>query len=162
MPGADIEKLNEAIEQASGLFNRLVLLVAESGSGKTTLLNEICEQRTGSFINVNLQLSQKLLELPRSKRPAKVDRLFGELIESCSGDLIVLDDLEVLFDPALKVDTLRLLKGHSRNTTLIASWNGTFHDGTLSYAEPDHPEYKSYRDVDVPVVSVTKQTTASY
>ncbi|TWU49322.1 BREX-3 system P-loop-containing protein BrxF [Rubripirellula reticaptiva] len=156
MPGADIGKLNEAIEQASGLFNRLVLLVAEGGSGKTTLLKKICENRTCSFINVNLGLSQKLLELPRSKRPAKVDRLFGELVEGCDGDLIALDDIEVLFDPALKVDPLRLLKGHSRNTTLIASWNGTFHDGTLSYAEPDHPEYKSYRDIDVAVVSATK------
>jgi MoxR-like ATPase len=43
----------EAIEQASDLVNRLVLLVAESGSGKTTLLKEICEKRSCSFINVN-------------------------------------------------------------------------------------------------------------
>ena len=161
MPEIDSQKLNEAIEQASTLFNRLVLLAAQGGSGKTTLLKKVCEFRSCPFINVNLGLSQKLLELPRSKRPAKIDRLFGELIEGCDGDLVVLDDLEVLFDPALKVDPLRLLKGHSRNTTLIASWNGTFQNGTLVYAEPDHPEYKSYRDVDVPVVSVTNQTTTS-
>lgn len=161
MPGADIEKLNEAIEQASVLFNRLVLLAAPGESGKTSLLHELCDIRSCPLINVNLGLSQKLLELPRNKRPAKVDRVFGEIIEASDGDLVVLDDLEVLFDPVLQVDPLRLLKGHSRNKTLIASWNGTFHDGTLSYAEPDHPEYKSYRDVDIPVVSVTKQTTAS-
>jgi ATP/maltotriose-dependent transcriptional regulator MalT len=161
MPGTDILKLNEAIDQAATLFNRLVLLAAPGASGKTLLLHEVCEQRSCPLINVNLRLSQKLLELPRTKRPARIDRLFGELIEACDGDLIVLDDLEVLFDPVLQVDPLRLLKGHSRNKTLIASWNGTFQDGTLSYAEPDHPEYKSYRNVVIPVVSVSKQTTAS-
>jgi len=57
---------------------------------------------------------------------------------------------------------LRMLKLHSRNKTLVASWNGKFHDGVLSYAEPDHPEYKSYRDVDVVVVPVAKETITSH
>ncbi len=162
MTGPDIEKLTQAIEQAAALFNRLVLLAGPGESGKTSLLRRISEFRECQFINVNLKLSQSLLELPRSKRPRQVDRIFGELIDECEGDLVVLDDLEVLFDTALQLDPLRLLKLHSRNKTLVASWNGKFQDGVLSYAEPDHPEYQSYRDVDVVVVPVANKTTASH
>lgn len=157
-----IEKLNLAIDQASASFNRLVLLAGPGESGKTSLLRQVSELRECPFINVNLKISQSLLELPRSKRPRQVDRIFGELIDECEGDLVVLDDLEVLFDTALQLDPLRLLKLHSRNKTLVASWNGKFQDSVLSYAEPDHPEYKSYRDVDVVVVPIAKETTASH
>ena len=162
MTGPDIEKLNQAIEQAAASFNRLVLLAGPGESGKTSLLRQVSELRECPLINVNLKLSQTLLELPRSKRPRQVGRIFGELIDRCEGDLVALDDLEVLFDTALQLDPLQLLKLRSRNKTLVASWNGKFQDGVLSYAEPDHPEYKSYRDVDVVVVPVANKTTASH
>ena len=126
------------------------------------MLRRISDFHDCPIFNVNLKLSQSLLELPRIKRPRQVDRIFGELIDGYEGELVVLDDLEVLFDTALQLDPLRLLKLHSRNKTLVAAWNGTFHDGMLTYAEPDHPEYKSYRDVDVVVVPVAKETTASH
>lgn len=158
MQEPDIERLTRKIEQAGGSFNRLVLLAGHSGSGKTDLLRQVCELRACPFINVNLQLSQQLLELPCSKRPRLVDRIFGELLDECEGDLVGLDNLEVLFDRSLQVDPLRLLKGHSRNRTLIATWNGTFQDGMLSYAEPDHPEYRSYRNVDAITVLVGKKS----
>lgn len=157
-----IDKLNLAIDQASASFNRLVLLVGPGQNGKTTLLRQLSEAHGCPILNVNLRISQALLELPRSKRPRQVDRLFGELIDGCEGELVLLDDLEVLFDTTLQLDPLRLLKLHSRNKTLVASWNGAFQNGALNYAEPDHPEYKSYRDIEVKVVPVTKETTASH
>jgi hypothetical protein len=162
MTGPDIDKLTQALEQAAASFNRLVLLAGPGESGKTSLLRQVSELRECPVVNVNLMLSLSLLELPRSKRPRQGNRIFGELIDECDGDLIVLDDLEVLFDTALQLDPLQLLKLHSRNKTLMASWNGKFQDGVLSYAEPDHPEYKSYRDVDVVVMPVAKETTASH
>ncbi len=157
-----IEKLNLAIDQASASFNRLLLLAGPADSGKTTLLRRLSNTHGCPILNVNLKISQALLELPRMKRPRQVDRLFGDRIDGCQGELVVLDDLEVLFDTALQLDPLRLLKLHSRNKTLVASWNGVFHDGVLTYAEPDHPEYKSYRDVDVVVIPVAKEPTASH
>ena len=162
MKGIDINVLTNAIDQAAASFNRLVLLVGPSASGKSNLLRKLCETRTCPLMNVNLRISQKLLEIPRSKRSRHVDRIFGELLAECACDVVVLDDLEVLFDPGLQLDPLRLLKVHSRNKTLVASWNGAYQDGVLSYAELDHPEYKSYRDIDVSVVWVAMKTTASH
>ncbi len=32
----------------------------------------------------------------------------------------------------------------SRNQTVVAAWNGTIVDYSLTYAVPDHPEYRRY------------------
>ena len=38
---------------------------------------------------------------------------------------MLLDHLEILFDPALEQDPLRLLQGVSRDRTVVAAWPGT-------------------------------------
>lgn len=155
--------LLEAVRQVQRSFHRLVLVVGPSGAGKTEILRHLAESQSCPYLNINLHLSQRMLEMPRSKRPRQVDRIFNSLIDEHRADLLVLDNLEVLFDAALQVDPLRLLKAASRKQTLIAAWNGVAKDdGSLSYAEPDHPEYKSYRDVDVLVVPLTTESTASH
>ena len=102
MSSSNLSQLTTAIDQASASFNRLVLLVGPGQSGKTTLLRQLSEAHGCPILNVNLKISQALLELPRSKRPRQVDRLFGELIDRCEGELVLLDDLEVLFDSTLQ------------------------------------------------------------
>ena len=39
--------------------------------------------------------------------------------------MILLDNMEVIFDVGLKQDPLRLLQGLSRNKTVVAAWNGS-------------------------------------
>ena len=66
--------------------------------------------------------------------------------------IVVVDNLEVLFDVGFKQDPLRLLQGASRNTTIVASWNGSVTGETLIYARPGHPEYRVYKANDLTIV----------
>lgn len=69
MPGvADIQK---AVEQASGAYHRLVLVVGPTGSGKTGLLRSFAEQAGRDCRNVNLEISQRMLELTKLRRPTE-------------------------------------------------------------------------------------------
>jgi hypothetical protein len=72
------EQLNQATEQAQRSFHRLVLLVGPSGAGKTGLLRQLAESRGCAYLNVNLQLSQRMLELLRNRRPRQVDQRYPE------------------------------------------------------------------------------------
>lgn len=72
---------------------------------------------------------------------------------------LVLDNLELLFDQALRQDPLRLLQGLARNRTLLASWNGTFSVGRLGYAEPGHPEYRAYDAPEALIVTMESAST---
>lgn len=47
-------------------YHRLVLLVGPVGAGKETVLRVAAERCDGRLINVNLELSRRLLDLTRS------------------------------------------------------------------------------------------------
>jgi len=55
-----------------------------------------------------------MLDLPKSRRAMKAGPIFKELVTENRGDLLILDNLEVLFDPMLQLDPLRLLKSVMR------------------------------------------------
>jgi len=149
-----VTTLEEAIQQASGQYFRLVILAGLPGSGKTAALQSIAHRAGCQLLNVNLELSKRMLELTRTQRSRQVERLVKDLIAAAPGEVVLLDNLEILFDTALEVEPLRLLQVLSRNRTVVASWSGTYVGGTLTYAEPGHPEFVQFKQVDAVVIPV--------
>ena len=94
-----------------------------------------------------------MLELTERQRALQLPRLLSEIVNAAQADVILLDNIEVLFDVSLKQDPLRLLQGLSRNKTVVATWNGSVDNEHLVYATPDHPEYKRYPKRDFLAVS---------
>lgn len=138
--------------EARELYHRLMLVVAPGGSGKTSALQEVSALTSAPLINVNLELSRRMLDLTERQRTLHLPRLLGEIVEIV-GELVLLDNIEILFDIHLKQDPLRLLQGLSRNKTVVAAWNGSIMDGRMIYAVPDHPEYRRYPIHDFLVIS---------
>ena len=151
---APLNQLEEAIQQASNQYFRLVILAGLPGSGKTGAMQSIAHKAGCQVVNVNLELSKRMLELTRTQRSRQVERLLKEVIATAPGDVILLDNLEILFDTGLEVEPLRLLQVSSRNRTVVASWSGTYVGGTLTYAEPGHPEFVQFKKVDAVVIPV--------
>jgi len=147
------EKVKHSLKAAEGLYYRLVLLVGENGSGKTAVLRNVADELDVQVINVNLELSAKLIELTARQRTLHLPRLFNEIAEKGNSTL-VLDNLEILFDKELKQDPLWLLKNISRNHSVVASWNGKATGRKLTYATADHPEYRKYDQVDALIVGM--------
>ena len=144
------------IQEVATLYYRLILLVDQVDSGKTMELKEVQRQTNAPMINVNLELSRRMLELTERQRTLQLPKLLGEVVSSASIDLVILDNIEMLFDTHLKQDPLKLLQGLSRNTTIISSWSGTIDDGSLIYAAPDHPEYRKYPVRELCIVTTEK------
>jgi len=132
------------LEQVAGLYYRLTLVVAPRGTGKTVALQEVAAG-TGTLVtNVNLELSQRMLDLTERQRSLRVLRFLEEITGQTDREIVVLDNLEILFDVALKLDPLRLLQGLSRHRTVVAAWNGSIEGDYITYAVPGHPEYRRY------------------
>ena len=132
------------IDQAAELYHRLVMLVAPAGAGKTAALRDVHQRRATPLVNVNLELSRRMLDLTERQRALQLPRLLSELVSASESDVILLDNMEVLFDVSLKQDPLRLLQGLSRNKTVVAAWSGSIDGEHIVYATPDHPEYRRY------------------
>ena len=154
-----VAQLEQAIEQVASQYFRLVILVGAPASGKTTALQTVAKNLGCPLLNVNLELSKKMLELTRTQRSRQVERLLKEVIASVPGDVVLLDNLEILFDTALELQPLRLLQVLNRNRTIVTSWNGSFQGGTLIYAEPGHPEFMQFKQPEAVVITVGKNAT---
>lgn len=141
------------IRQAAELYHRLVILVAPAGAGKTAALQDAHTRMTAPLVNVNLELSRHMLDLTERQRALQLPRLLSEIVGAFSTDVVLLDNVEILFDVSLKQDPLRLLQGLSRNKTVVAAWSGTINGAYMFYATPDHPEYRRYPLQDLLVVS---------
>ena len=141
-----MEALARAIEaqaaRAPAAFYRLVLVVGPPGAGKTAALREIQGKQGWHLLNLNACLSEKLLELSGQQRCLKTAELVQELAAEQAAEVIMLDNIGILFHPALKQDPLRVLQKAARNQTLIATWQGTLDGSALTYAAPDHPEFR--------------------
>ena len=151
-----VTQLEQAIEKVASQYYRLVILVGAPASGKTTALQAVAKNLGSPLLNVNLELSKKMLELSRTQRSRQVERLLKEVIASVPGDVVLLDNLEILFDTALELQPLRLLQVLDRNRTIVASWNGSFQGETLIYAELGHPEFMQFKQPEAVIVTVGK------
>lgn len=151
------DQIMQKVKQAAELYHRLMLVVAPAGAGKTTALQDVRDRTDAPLVNVNLELSRRMLDLTARQRALQLPRLLREIVGNGDDEMILLDNTEVIFDVDLKQDPLRLLQGLSRNKTVVAAWNGTIIDGFLTYAEPAHPEYRRYpmRDFLVATPEVT-------
>jgi hypothetical protein len=147
------DRVIKRIGQAAELYHRLVMLVAPAGSGKTAALQDVHERTMAPLVNVNLELSRRMLDLTERQRALQLPRLLAEIVGASAADVVLLDNVEVLFDVSLKQDPLRLLQGLSRNKTVVAAWSGSIDGKHMVYATPDHPEYKRYPLQDFLVVN---------
>lgn len=152
MSEALADKVIREIGQAAELYHRLIILAAPAGSGKTAALRNIQERLEVQLLNVNLELSRRMLELTERQRTLQLPRLLSDVTKEPQADVILLDNIEVLFDISLQQDPMRLLQGLSRDKTVVVAWSGTIDGGYLIYATPDHPEYRRYPIKDFLVV----------
>ncbi|HNZ11890.1 MAG TPA: BREX-3 system P-loop-containing protein BrxF [Smithellaceae bacterium] len=152
-----VERILNKIQDATQLYYRLIFLVAPSGSGKTALLQAVHHRINAPMVNVNLEISRLMLDLNERQRILQMPRLLGDILNKSLADVVLLDNIEILFDVSLKQDPLRLLQGISRNKTIVSSFNGTVDGEYLIYAEPDHTEYKRYPTRDLLIERLTSQ-----
>ena len=149
------QQVANRLEQAVVLYYRLVLVVGPAGTGKTAALREVSQAKGFPLLNVNLELSRRLLQLAEKQRALRCAQILGEIVDQADDQTVLLDNLEMICDPSLRQDPLRLLQRLSRNRTVVATWNGEIEGGYLTYATPGHPEYRRYPVSDLLVLAAS-------
>ena len=130
-----VDQIRERVVGVSDIYHRLLLVVGPTGSGKTASLREFANQGKHPMVNIGLELARRLLDLTERQRILQVPKLVDDIVSETGADMVILDNTEILFNPALGQDPLRLLLGLSRNRTITCctgaqspwrtSWPGT-------------------------------------
>lgn len=142
-------QLQQIVPQVRSHYFRLVY-VYEYKRGDT--VQRYSSQNNIPYVNVNLEIAKKLQEVPANRRIYKISDLFDEVINSCPEDIVCLDYIELLFNPAFSISAFELFKNVSRNKTLVIAWRGTITERHLVYGEPGHPEYTKSPIQDVIII----------
>ncbi|MCZ8195626.1 MAG: BREX-3 system P-loop-containing protein BrxF [Aquidulcibacter sp.] len=140
-----LEDLGRIIEEVSGLNSKLVLVIGGHQTGKSKLLGKLAEYKQMRVLSVGVGLGHKLLAVPVTRRHLHVAEMLTELSNDFADDgLLIMDNIEILFDQRLMVSPLELLKRQAHVRRVVAAWPGELRDGRLFYATPGHPEYRDY------------------
>lgn len=147
-------EIGDRIVLAPQQYHRLTIILnpKKQPIGKT--ISNILEEMGIAYINLGLSLSQMLLELTERQRSLRLFHIVDNILANYEEKPVFLDHIEVLFTPQLNQDPLRVLQGLSRNRIILAVWNGQVENGYLTYASPDHPEYRRYSVKDLTILSL--------
>jgi hypothetical protein len=140
-----IEKLHGIVQDISGLNSKLVLLIGPPRSGKSNLLGELAARRQVRVLSLGATLGRELLAVPSTRRHLQAADLLKDIADDfASHGLLLMDNIELLFDRTLQLSPLDLLKRHAHARRVVAVWPGDLREDRLSYATTGHPEHQDY------------------
>ncbi|KIC46752.1 MULTISPECIES: BREX-3 system P-loop-containing protein BrxF [unclassified Ruegeria] len=140
-----ISSLERVVDDLVVVNSKLLLLIGAPNSGKSDLLCQLANRRQQQILKVGAALGRELLTVPSPRRHLHAaDLLKGLAGEYSREDLLLMDNLELLFDKKLKLSPLDLLRRHSQAQRVVAAWPGALTNNRLSYAKTGHPEYRDY------------------
>jgi len=149
---AELERL---IGEIGDLNSKLVLLVGAGRSGKTKLLRELGAKLNIEPLNVGLELGRRLAATPNNKRGFSAGELLREIADKeRTDDPLLLDNLELLFEPSLQINPLDLVRRLAHSKRVVAVWPGELRGDRLVYADMSHPEHRDYSRDGVVVLEI--------
>jgi hypothetical protein len=138
-----IKKLCSTLDDIGDLHCKLILLVGPSHGGKTRLLRELAAELNIDPLNVSLELGHHLAAMQINKRNfSAVEHLREIADKERTEDPLLLDNLEVLFEPSLQINPLDLIKRLAQSKPVVAVWPGDLRGDRLLYADMSHPEHR--------------------
>jgi hypothetical protein len=140
-----LERLAQLVDDVGNLNSKLILLIGPPRSGKTALLDKFSNFKQAAVLNAGGALGRQLLGVPIAQRHIRtVALLMGLVAEYSREELVLIDNIELLFDQTLQLNPLDLLKRLARVRRVIAAWPGELNSRRLAYATMGHPEHRDY------------------
>lgn len=113
-----------------------VLLVGDEADRRSVM--DVIQEISGATpINLNIELSQALVNSEASV--IDIAAIIWALVPS--SPILLIDRIQLLTLPQLRVNALDVLCRVARRRVLCASWPGRLEHSRLRYADPDHPEH---------------------
>lgn len=133
-----VKIIEEKIEEKNLEYNRFMVLLWHNNTEIQILFEEI----DSSILNINVIISEQLLDIPPKLQAIKTQQIITEIIRNNPQKVIIIDNFEILFSPMLKVKPIELFRELSRYKTIIVIWRYSYENNSLIYAVPEHIEYQ--------------------
>lgn len=130
-------------QRYSGLTNMYRLVI---------FTNDTYEQKS-NVVSINKRLAEELRKLKPARRTMQLEKCFNKILDSLP-DKVVIKDIDVMFNPAYRVDVIRILVEANKRHPFSLVWSGRYDDNRLLYGEEDLADYKAFEISDYDIVCV--------
>ena len=130
-------------QQYSGLTNMYRLVI---------FANDTYEQKS-NVVSINKRLAEELRKLKPTRRTMQLEKCFNKILDSLP-EKVVIKDIDVMFNPAYRVDVIRILVEANKRHPFSLVWSGRYDDNRLLYGEEDLADYKAFEISDYDIVCV--------
>jgi ATPase subunit of ABC transporter with duplicated ATPase domains len=118
-----LARLEQLATEIGALHSKLILLVGAPHSGKTALLAAFAGRVEASTLNVGSERGRRLAVIPQKQRHLQAGTELRELAdEHAKSDLLLMDNIELLFDTTLQLNPLDFLKRYAHSRRVVAVW----------------------------------------
>lgn len=139
-------------------FNRsshtCLLLVHPDVHNLEQVANDLLQNYGWPRLSIGAGLVDALLTRMPVDRPRCANQWLHERVVALAPGPVLCSEIDLLFEPSLALDPLRLLREVSRIARLVVAWPGEYRDNVLTYAVPVHHHYRSWRRPDVLIVAL--------
>lgn len=105
-------------------------------------------------LDISKELSSALLAAPQSQRSRLARQWLEITLREKTPGPVLCSNIDLLFLPSFDLDPLLLFRQISRHTRLLVIWPGTYNNGVLAYAIPEHLHYRTWRQPQVAVIDL--------
>lgn len=149
-----VQQVLAIVQKAGQSSERLVLIVGQPGSGKSKLLRELALNEGWKLINCRELISEDFLELVPNVRQQEASSLMGKDLARLDAEVILLDDVDILFTPVLHLEPLELLRHLSETQTIVAAWPGRHVGDSLEFIHSLSQKVDKFMVNDLPVIDI--------
>ncbi len=103
--------------------------------------------------SLNRELAEKLVSVRPRMRSIQMEKCLMDVLKKLPANAVV-KDVDVLFNPAYKVDVLKVLIAAYKQQPFSLIWPGIYNDGKLVYSEEEYPDYQVYEISDYDIICV--------
>ena len=107
------------------------------------LVIDCSDEQSEEAYSLNKPLAEELLKLRPRQRSLQMEKCLVDALDRLPENAMV-KDIDVLFNPAYKVDVVQVLISAYKRKPFRLIWPGTYRDGKLIYSEEGYPDYKTY------------------
>ena len=103
--------------------------------------------------SLNKTLAEELLKMRPMQRSLQMEKCLLNVLEGLPDNPVV-KDVDVLFNPAYRVDVLLVLISAYKHKPFRMVWPGIYRNGKLIYSEEGYPDYKTYDVSDYDIICI--------
>ncbi len=148
------ETARQFVSQIQELPQPLVVIAGARQTGKTQLAKSLANKGLGTYVNLSLVLSRYLSDNPNGEGGLTAARGVNLLGDASRTGSMILDNIEIVFQPELRLSPLHWFRQIARDLPLVVVWPGVVIQGEFSYSMPNRPDYFYSREPSLVVVNL--------